>query len=163
MIVRSERPGDFASIHALTKAAFAPMGFSDGTEPDVIDRLRADDALLLSLVAWDRALVGHVAFSPLRLRDGTQWCALGPISVLPDRQGQGIGAALIESGLARMRSAGLSGCILLGDPGFYGRFGFCVTPALRLDGAPSPYLQSLGFGRAVASGPVQFHPAFLGG
>jgi len=84
--IRPEEPGDEAAIHALTQAAFRDMPFSDGSEPDLVDRLRADGDLALSLVAvnMDEAIVGHIAFSPVAIADGSAgWFQLSPVSVIP--------------------------------------------------------------------------------
>ncbi|MFN8663891.1 MAG: N-acetyltransferase [Thermomicrobiales bacterium] len=129
MIIRPESPADATAIHALTAAAFAGKPYSDGTEPYVIDALRADGALAISLVAEEQGeVVGHVAFSLVSIADepGT-WYGLGPVSVAPSRQRQGIGTALIETGLAQVRDLGAEGCVLLGDPAYYRRFGFSAT------------------------------------
>lgn len=92
MIIRSEQVEECSAIHQLTATAFAPKAFSDGTEPDIIDALRAAGDLTLSLVAIkDQILVGHVAFSPVCI-DGVNktWHGLGPVSVKPELQRQGV-------------------------------------------------------------------------
>ena len=100
MLIRREEPRDYESIHQLTTRAFAPMSFSDGAEAPLIDLLRESGDLTISLVAEVRGkLAGHVAFSPVAIdgkRDG--WFGLGPISVEPERQRQGIGRALVKAG-----------------------------------------------------------------
>jgi putative acetyltransferase len=161
--IRAEQPGDEASIHDLTAAAFAGDPHSDGSEPDIVDRLRSTDALSISLVAEDGAIVGHVAFSPVSISDGAQgWFGLGPISVLPGRQGQGIGSALLRAGLAQLELGGAAGCVVLGDPAYYGRFGFKHDPALVFPGPPANYFQCLALGNARSSGIVTYHSAFGG-
>ncbi|MGL5010052.1 MAG: GNAT family N-acetyltransferase, partial [Paracoccaceae bacterium] len=95
--IRDERPTDHRAIHDLTAAAFAPMAFSDGTEPAIIAALRADGDLVLSLVAEDAGfIIGHVAFSPVTVA-GVHggWFGLGPIAVRPGWQRRGVGGALI--------------------------------------------------------------------
>jgi len=93
--IRPEAAGDEATIHTLTETAFAPMPFSGGTEQHVIDALRKDGDLTLSLVAEDAHLnsgriVGHIAFSPVTIADGAQgWFGLGPVSVWPELQKSG--------------------------------------------------------------------------
>ena len=102
--IRDERPGDFVAIAALTQAAFRDAEHSDGTEPAIVERLRTDGDLTLSLVAEDGELLGHAAFSPVTVSDGsTGWYGLGPVSVSPHRQREGIGSALIRVGLERLR------------------------------------------------------------
>ncbi|MEL7518469.1 MAG: N-acetyltransferase, partial [Pseudomonadota bacterium] len=96
--IRAEAPGDEETIFALTKAAFTGMPFSSGTEPYIVDKLRADGDLTLSLVALDKQrIVGHIAISPVSITDGAQgWYGLGPVSVWPDIQKMGIGGTLIR-------------------------------------------------------------------
>lgn len=163
MIIRPEQPGDEPAIHALTEAAFRNLAHSDGSEPDIVDRLRADGDLALSLVAlnMDRAIVGHVAFSPVTISDGSEaWYGLGPCSVIPTRQRTGIGSELIEAGLAEMRRRGAHGVVLLGNPTYYVRFGFAHDPKLAYPGPPAEYFQRLVLAGPEASGTVTYAPAF---
>ncbi|MDO5642876.1 MAG: N-acetyltransferase [Paracoccus sp. (in: a-proteobacteria)] len=164
MDIRPERPGDKAAIAALTTAAFLTAPHSDGTEADIIARLRAAGALSLSLVAVDGArIIGHAAFSPVTIAGGDQgWMGLGPVSVRPARQGRGTGAALIRDGLARIGAAGAGGCVVLGDPGYYQRFGFAALPGLTLPGLPAGYFMALPFKAPPPQGEVAYHPAFAG-
>jgi putative acetyltransferase len=138
IFLRPERPEDVDAIRTLTETAFKTAPHADGTEHIIIDRLRAAGALTLSLVMEaDGAIVGHVAFSPVTVSDGsTDWYGLGPISVDPARQGEGIGGRLIGEGLQRLKALGAAGCVLLGDPAYYSRFGFVADPKLTLDGVP---------------------------
>lgn len=139
------------------------MPFSDGDEARVIDALRAAGALTISLVAVsaDGEVVGHVAFSPVRI-DGraSDWYGLGPVSVAPELQGRGIGGALILDGLDRLRALNAGGCVLLGDPNYYARFGFVSDPALTYQGKPNRYFQRLLLAGPGRAGDVSFHPAF---
>lgn len=162
MQIRAEQPGDIDAIRALTTAAFATAPHRSGTEAAILDGLRAAGALTLSLVAVEGdAIVGHVAFSPVTI-DGAErgWFGLGPVSVRPDRQRGGIGSALIREGLRRLRASGAGGCVLLGDPAYYGRFGFAADPALVLEGVPPDYFMRLAFGGEVPAGTVRYHAAF---
>jgi putative acetyltransferase len=160
--IREERPGDEPAIHRVTEAAFTGHPHSQGTEPAIVDALRADGDLALSLVAeTGPEIVGHVAFSPARLLNGAAgWYALGPVSVLPERQGQGVGRALIEAGIAHMRKAGAQGVVLVGDPDLYGRFGFARGTPLRITGPLAGYFQVLPFAAAIPDSEVAFAPAF---
>lgn len=161
--LRLERPGDEAAIRALTAAAFRDMPFSDGSEPRIVDALRADGDLSLSLVAlnMDDAIVGHIAFSPVTISDGTPgWFGLGPVSVIPTRQRTGIGSKLIERGLADLAGSGARGCVVLGDPAYYARFGFAHDPGLAYPGPPAEYFQRLVFSGPPPSGTVCSAPAF---
>lgn len=109
----------------------------------------------------DEDIVGHVAASAVTISSGAQgWFGLGPISVWPDRQGQGIGSALMQAALAELQQLGAMGCVVLGDPGYYSRFGFAVHPGLELPGVPPQYFQALSFGTALPQGTVQYHAAF---
>ncbi|WDZ78934.1 N-acetyltransferase [Ensifer adhaerens] len=162
MELRSERATDVATIRQITKAAFAPMPYSSQTEAEIIDALRAAGALTLSLVAVENGeIVGHVAFSPVAI-DGEDmgWYGLGPISVRPDRQQGGIGGRLIREGLQRLATTGAKGCVLLGDPGYYKRFGFENHEGLRFEGPPAEYFMALAFNGPVPSGRVSFHDGF---
>jgi len=160
--IRRERPGDEATIHTLTEAAFRDMPFSDGDEHHLVDRLRADGDLTLSLVAVDTGrIAGHIAFSPVTISDGSErWFGLGPVSVWPELQGQGIGSMLVRQGIAEMEAGGARGIVLLGSPAYYGRFGFEHDPALNLPGPPPEYFQRLALDGPVPKGVVTYARAF---
>ena len=163
-LIRPEQPSDAAAISALTTAAFAGAAHSDGTEAAIIARLRAARALDLSLVVAERdQIIGHVAFSPVTIGgDDRGWTGLGPVSVAPGHQGTGIGAALIRDGLAQMQARGAKGCVVLGDPGYYGRFNFRVLPGLTYPGVPAKYFMALTWDDPAPAGEVAYHPAFTG-
>ncbi|MBN9452014.1 MAG: N-acetyltransferase [Bosea sp.] len=164
MEIRSEQPADADAIRTLTTEAFATAPHSSGTEAAIVDALRKAGVLTLSLVAVeDEKIVGHVAFSPVMI-DGAEraWFGLGPVSVQPGRQRGGIGSELIREGLRCLRDMGAAGCVLLGDPAYYGRFGFANDPTLVLEGVPPEYFMRLAFGAAVPSGAVRYHAAFDG-
>lgn len=162
MHIRPEEPTDAAAIRALTEAAFAGAEHTSGTEGAIVDALRAAGALTLSLVAeQDGAIVGHAAFSPVRIEgEDSCWFGLGPVSVAPDRQGGGIGAELIREGLSVLQNRDAAGCVVLGDPAYYGRFGFTSDHALRYPGVPAQYFQSLQWSGDPAAGEVAYHPGF---
>lgn len=162
MHIRNETPQDAAGIRRLTDDAFRNATHSSGKEGEIVDALRAAKALTLSLVADEGgAIVGHVAFSTVLIGgEDKGWHGLGPVSVLPVRQGEGIGGKLIREGLALLRGAGAKGCVLLGDPGYYGRFGFKTGPRLKLPGVPAQYFQCLPFGPDIPEGDVAYHMAF---
>jgi putative acetyltransferase len=162
MHIRPERPEDAAAIRALTDAAFAGMPFSNQTEARVIDGLRAAGALTLSLVATEAdAIIWHVAFSPVTVNgQAVGWYGLGPVSVWPARQRRGVGQALIREGLEQLRALGAGGCVLLGDPAYYRRFGFESDPELYAVGVPPGAFQRLTLAGARPKGQVSFHPAF---
>ena len=163
--IEPERPGDARQISQLTTTAFAPMPFSDGDEARVIDGLREAGALTLSLVAITAQgeLAGHIAFSRVRIDDQPgDWYGLGPVSVAPRLQRQGVGSALIANGLDRLRDWNAAGCVLLGNPDYYRRFGFLSDPSLTYQGQPNRYFQHLVLKGPPATGDVSFHPAFDG-
>ena len=161
-IIRPEAPSDEDSIEQVTRRAFLSHPYSHQTEQFIIRALRAAHALSVSLVAEEAGcIVGHIALSPVTISDGAiGWYGLGPISVDPKWQRRGIGRALMERGLTELRKIGANGCVLVGDPAFYTRFGFANNPALVLEGVPQEYVLSLSFGTSSAHGNVQFHPAF---
>jgi len=163
MIIRLESSQDINAIEQVTIAAFDGKPYSDKTEHLIIQRLREADKLSLSLVAeMDNKVVGHVAFSVVTI-DGEHkgWYGLGPISVPPESQLQGIGSKLIEAGLSRIREMGAKGCVLEGSPKYYNRFGFKTYPGLFYEGAPAPeYFMALPFYEEVPQGRVEFDEAF---
>lgn len=160
--IRDETEADIAAISAVTAAAFESLEISTHTEPFIIEALRAAGALTLSLVAEvDGRVVGHIAFSPLTVSDGTsKWYGLGPVSVLPECQRRGIGKALIRAGLSRLRAAGARGCCLVGHPGYYGQFGFENVPDLGHHGVPPEAFFALSFDGHRPRGYVVFHEGF---
>ena len=159
--IRKERPADEQAITALIDAAFRDAPHSDGTEAAIVERLRADGDLALSLVAAEGSLVGHVAFSPVTLSDGTaRWYGLGPVAVSPRRQGEGIGTALVRQGLERLQAMEAGGCVVLGEPGYYGRFGFRHDPRLAFPGPPPEYFQRLVLDGEPPAGTVRYARAF---
>ena len=162
MIIREEQPGDETRIAELIEAAFRSARHSDGNEARIVEGLRTAGALAISLVAErDGGLAGHIAFSPVRI-DGAAggWYGLGPVSVLPAKQRGGIGSALVRSGLARLGALGAEGCVLLGDPGYYTRFGFRRMANLVLSGVPAEYFLALPLNGTVTGGEVSYHRAF---
>ncbi|AHG63799.1 GNAT family N-acetyltransferase [Advenella mimigardefordensis] len=162
IVVRSEQPGDLGAISLVTRTAFEPEAFSSHTEQFIVDALRRAGQLTVSLVADNAgAIVGHIAFSPINVSSGEQgWYGLGPVSVLPQWQGQGVGTRLIRSGLEQLQSMGARGCVVLGDPDFYCRFGFKNSESLVYTDAPARYFQAMAFVGEVATGQVQFQKAF---
>ncbi|MGY2809235.1 GNAT family N-acetyltransferase [Bradyrhizobium sp. USDA 4506] len=163
MQIKDERPEDAAAISRITAAAFATAPHSSGTEARIVEALRQADALTISLVAVsdDGSIFGHVAFSPVRIEGVVgRWYGLGPVSVAPDLQRQGTGGALIRAGLARLAAMNADGCVLLGDPAYYGRFGFVSDPALTYGGEPSPYFQRLVLKGQPPKGDVKYHAVF---
>lgn len=160
--IRYELPEDIEAIGQVTQAAFATLEISSHTEQFIVTALRNANALTLSLVATQNGqVVGHIAFSPVTLSDGTQdWYGLGPVSVLPELHGKGIGRALIIEGLIRLRALGAAGCVLVGHPTYYPQFGFRNSTRLVYEGVPPDVFFVLPFQGEEPGGTVHFHPGF---
>jgi len=161
-IIRDETEADFAAITEVTVAAFESLEISGHTEQFIVEALRAANALSLSLVAEiDGRVVGHIAFSPLTISDGTpNWYGLGPVSVLPEFQRQGIGKALIQEGLSRLKDMNARGYCLVGHPDYYRQFGFENVSNLVCEGVPQEVFFALSFDGHIPHGEVTFHEAF---
>lgn len=162
VIIRNETDADHGAISEVTISAFKAVEISNNTEHFIIDALRSAGALSLSLVAEkDGRVVGHIAFSPVVLSDGTRdWYGLGPVSVLPELQRHGIGKALINEGLSRLKDMGAKGCCLVGHPQYYRQFGFRNVSGLSHEGVPQEVFFILPFGEHVPQGEVKFHESF---
>ncbi|HTY25819.1 MAG TPA: N-acetyltransferase [Desulfomonilaceae bacterium] len=162
MVIRSETESDVEIIFEVTKAAFENHPYSKHTEQYIVNALRASNALTISLVAEIGGRVeGHIAFSPVTVSDGSHdWYGLGPVSVLPECQKRGIGKSLIHKGLSLLKALGAKGCVLVGDPKYYQRFGFEVLPDLILDGVPQENFLALPFDKNRPQGIVVFHEGF---
>lgn len=162
IVIRSETAADVQAIEAVTLAAFKTLAVSNHTEQFIIAALRAAGALTLSLVAEvDGRVIGHIAFSPVTIADDTaDWHGLGPISVLPAYQRQGIGKALIRAGLSRLQALNAQGCCLVGHPDYYPKFGFKNIPGLVHEGVPQEVFFALPFGEHTPQGVVTFHAGF---
>ena len=159
--IREERPGDQTAIYEVTRVAFEPMPYSDGNEQELVDLLRENGALTISLVATRRdEVVGHVAFSPADSQT-PGWYSLGPVSVLPELQRQGIGRKLIGEGLDRLRSLGAVGCILVGDPRYYSQVGFQPAPESAPGRQPAEFFMvSFLSGEPTPIPELDFHSTF---
>lgn len=160
--IREEATADVDAIAEVTAAAFRTLAVSRHTEQFIIEALRAADALTISLVAEvDSRVVGHIAFSPVTISDGSgNWYALGPVSVLPDYQRQGIGSALILEGISRLKGLGAMGCCLVGHPDYYPRFGFSQIRGLVHPGVPEEVFLALVLDGRIPQGTVEFHKGF---
>jgi putative acetyltransferase len=162
IVIRNETDADVSAITEVTVEAFKTLEISRHTEQFIIEALRAAKALTVSLVAeLDGRVVGHIAFSPVTISDGTQdWYGLGPVSVLPKYQRQGIGKALIREGLSRLKIMQARGCCLVGHPEYYKKFGFDNTPELAHEGVPPEVFLALSFDGRIPRGTVTFHEGF---
>lgn len=160
MLIRDEIGGEAATIAAVVTAAMKLLPQASGTEAAIVEGLRESDALTLSLVAEDAGeVIGYLAASEARIGDSPGWGLIGPLAVLPARHRQGVGRALMAEAILRLR-ANYRGAVLVGDPGYYGRFGFRPFPGLRVGDCPAEFIQALPFGDVVPQGEVIHHPAF---
>ena len=154
---------DIDAIYALTTTAFAPQPFSYGSEPDIINRLRDAGGLRFSFVAErDGQILGHVALSPVAINGQSNWFGLGPIAVIPERQKQGVGTALMKRALAGLQQITASGCVLVDNPDFYSRFGFVSNGALTYFDTPTQYVQFTHLTGSEPRGEITYHDAFGG-
>jgi putative acetyltransferase len=160
--IRPETTPDAAAIESVTVAAFLRAAHTSHREQHIVAALRRAGQLEVSLVAVaDDRVVGHVAMSPVSISDGTPgWFGLGPLSVSPSHQRRGIGSRLVHEALAALHGRGAAGCVVLGEPEYYGRFGFRADPGLVLPDVPADYFQALAFHAARARGIVSYHEAF---
>jgi putative acetyltransferase len=127
LTIRLTTPADVPALEALYAAAFP-----DEDLVPLVRVLMAEPEGVISLVAEEGgALVGHVAFTMCGVEGQDERAALlGPLCAAPDRQGRGIGLALVQAGLERLRADGVSAVLVLGDPAYYGRFGFAAGHAI---------------------------------
>jgi len=162
IVIRRETDSDVSAITEVTAAAFKTLEISNHTEQFIITALRAAKALTLSLVAEaDGRVIGHIAFSPVTISDDTRnWYGLGPVSVLPEYQRQGIGKALIQEGLSRLKDMNAQGCCLVGHPDYYRKFGFSNMSGLVHEGVPQDVFFALSFDGHIPQGTVTFHEGF---
>ena len=174
-LIRFERNTDVDAIDAVIAAAFLHAPHTSHTEQHIVRALRGADALAVSLVgehangsagvdegAGAREIVGHVAASPVTVAPDAVagWFGLGPLAVHPDWQRRGLGIELTHESLADLRALGARGCVVLGEPAYYGRFGFRAESRLVLPGVPPEYFQALAFDGPVPAGTVSYHEAF---
>ena len=162
--IRTAEPSDAAAIRAVHLAAFP-----DPTEADLVERLEQDGDVVLSLVALEQdRIVGHVLISRMTAEGGGRHfraVALAPVGVVPERQTAGIGSRLIREALERLRAQGEEIVFLVGEPGFYRRFGFAAETAAPF---ASPYAGryfmalTLGDVEIPRSGRADYAPAFAG-
>ncbi len=165
VIVRDETPADIDGIRSVERAAFGR-----DNEADLVDSLRGSAVPFLSLVAVSSGqVVGHVLFTRVAFappRDSLSF-GLAPLAVDPGHRGKGIGTALVEAGLARLREMGCGVVVVLGDPEYYGRFGFQPASSLGLRcgfDAPPEACMALTLGSAYVpqhgSATILYRPEF---
>ena len=161
--VRAVEAADHAAIATVVDTAFAAAAHADGTEAALVAELRAAGGIACEWVAVEgTAPVGHIAFSAVTL-DGRDcnWFGLAPLAVAPAHQGRGIGSRLVRTGLAALQARGAGGCVVLGEPAYYGRFGFAALPMLVCAWpVPPQYFQALAWQPLACAGIVRYHPLF---
>lgn len=168
MLIRKENSSDIDAIRSLNYAAFKNHPHHEpGAEPTehlIVDGLRDAGALTLSLVAEDNGhIVGYVAISPVTVGQNSDgWFGLGPVAVLPEKQNKGIGAKLIHTAIEQMRLQKAGGMVVMGEPGYYTRFGFKQMKEIIYPGVPAEYFMALPMGSQTAVGEVSYHSAFTG-
>lgn len=163
--VRGAIATDQVAIDWVLQTAFAHHPYSDHREHRQVQELRRLGVLTLELVAVHRgAIAGYGAFSRVRLAGAPgPWYGLAPLGVAPPHQRRGLGTQLVKTGLAQLQQRGALGCIVLGDPRYYGRFGFRPWGGLTYGLAPPNTVMAVALGAAVPRGAVTFHPAFAQG
>jgi len=120
--IRPEQPEDAAAVRRVHESAFP-----SAAEADLVDRLRANGKAAVSLVAQeDGQIVGHILFSPVAFDPPANVVAFGlaPMAVLPGHEKHAVGRRLVQNGLAECHARGACLVVVLGDPPYYGRFGF---------------------------------------
>lgn len=170
--LRDQTDADRDAVRAVVTAAYRGLPIASGTEPAIMDALWESGGAIVALVAEDSSgLVGQAAFSAVQIfgpgfrinGNGTNggWVALGPLSVRPDRQRAGVGTALIQEGFSRLKGRGAAGCLVVGDPAYYGRHGFRRPAGLHVPGVPDRYVLAVAFrGAPPPAGTVEYHEAF---
>ena len=162
LIVRAESIQDITAIHQLIAVAFQSDPYSNNQEQFIVDKMRLDQELSISLVATiNNKVIGHIAFSKVLINSQTSHLyGLAPVAVLPEYQGKGVGKSLIKAGIAEIKSLGCHGCVVLGEPDYYNRFGFKESEQLTLEGVPPEYFMVNIFADDSPRGQVTYCQAF---
>lgn len=162
LTIRFEKAGDINRVNQIIKSAFEQIAHSNQKEHLLVEDLRTNDALTLSLVAKrNNDILGHIAFSEVTINgELDSWYGLAPVSVNPEYQNRGIGSRLIESGLNELKNLGAKGCVLVGEPDYYKRFGFRLQNNLVYEGIPEKYFLVQSFSKEIPAGKVKYHPLF---
>jgi len=139
LIIRPEQPADYRETEILTRDAFWDIYRPGCNEHLLVHKLRKSPAFVaeLDLVACiEDLLVGNIMYSKARVQeeagDRHEVLCLGPVTVHPKYQSQGIGGNLIRESLERARNLGFGGVFLMGNPAYYQRFGFVRTDAFGI-------------------------------
>jgi putative acetyltransferase len=151
-MIRYATPLDHGPIRAVVEAAFG-----GDAEARLVERLRAEDDAMFELVTEEAGeVVGHIMFSRLWADREELYAALAPLAVRPDRQGSGLGSALVRSGLESAAQFGAFGVLVLGHPAYYPRFGFSTAAAGTVTAPFSgrPAFMALALGEGAFDGPL---------
>lgn len=162
IVIRPETTHDHNRVEEILIAAFRDHHYSDQNEHLLLNRLREEGALVTTLIAEQAGLaVGHIAFSKVLVDDeDLNWYGLAPLAVHPDFHLQGIGTELVNAGLKEIQNLGAQGCVVFGDPNYYGRFGFQTDTGLVYPPAPPEYFMALSFAKPRPKGVIKYHQAF---
>lgn len=163
LTIQSEKPEDIDAITRVTQQAFLDAEHTSHTEHFIVNALRAQQQLTISLVAkLDSKIVGHIAISPVTLsnQEESHWYGLAPVSVAPNVQGLGVGRRLVKAALEQLKALGAKGCVVLGDPNYYSKFGFIADTTLTLADVPPEYFQALSFSDQIPHAEVSYHDSF---
>lgn len=160
--VRPENSNDSEVINRVILSAFENHPHSNQKEQFIVSQLRDDSALDVSLVAvYEGKVIGHIAFSKVKINGSEcSWYGLAPVSVSPVYQKSGVGSQLIKKGIEVIKEKGAEGCVLLGEPEYYERFGFKAVSSLVLEGVPPEYFLTFSFKEPTPVGKVEYHQAF---
>ncbi|QJR80677.1 N-acetyltransferase [Alteromonas pelagimontana] len=162
LTIRPEQPEDISEIREIIKLAFKNAPFSNHKEHRIVDELREEGRLILSRVAEeDGKMIGHIAVSPVTISSGAKkWFGIGPVSVIPEWQSKGGGSKLIQSTVELLKETGAKGCVLLGDPAYYQRFGFRPIAGLYYPDVPATHFLGAVFEGEAPVGEVSYPSAF---
>ncbi len=164
MLIRTEQAGDFSAVYDINAAAF-----SSTAEAELVEELRGKVSPYISLVAEEEGQIsGHIMFAPVHLsgHESLKIMSLGPVAVLPDRQGKGVGSALIRAGLRSCVELGYGACVVLGHSTYYPRFGFIPSVKFGIgseyDVPPEAFMvmELIPGYLQGATGTIRYHPAF---
>ena len=158
--IRSEEIQDIEQVRAILRAAFPSIA-----ESKLVDALRANGKAIISLVALQgNEILGHIMFSPVSTTPPSDLKGIGlaPVAVRPDVQMQGIGSQLIHEGLRLCKEKGFDFCVVLGDPNYYGRFGFQKASSFAIQneyGVDEEFMVTH-FSKCDIAGVIHYAPEF---
>ncbi len=173
--IRAETSADYLAVRELTTAAFAGTEYGYNGEAELVEQLRHSTGCLSLVALSGHDVIGHILFSPVTIRSQqssevaeSRGMGLAPLSVLPSKQRQGVGKALVNEGLGQLRAAGCPFVVVLGDPDYYSRFEFVQAASYNVThgfaGIPQPFFQMIIFNQQIRleqfQGRAYYEPAF---